>query len=94
MFIYSLFFGATDEYCPIVISSIRIIETATNYQEIIEMISLFDRVLSGDMVKKKKIGCSSLLILNHLIYERKENKFDPFIYNSWKLFCKKKRKLK
>ena len=89
MFIYSLFFGHPE---PINISSIRIIETAKNYQEIIQAISTFDNVCTGNY-EEFNISKESLLILNHLI-ERKENKFDPFIYNSWKVFLQKKTEIR
>ena len=90
-FIYSLFFG--DYVNPISISSIRIIETATNYQEIVSAITLFDNVING-VENPGYVSSSCLLILSHLIVERAENKFDPFIYNSWKVFLQKKTKIK
>ena len=31
--------------------------------------------------------------MNHLIIERKENQFDPFIYNSWRVFLQKQTKI-
>ena len=89
--LYSLFFGVGHGY-PINISSIRIIKTKRNYQEIIQAITILDNILSGNI--EEKISKKSLLILNHLIVERKENKFDPFIYNSWKTFLQKKTEIK
>ena len=90
-YIYSLFFA--DDLVSISISSIRIIERGTNYQEIISSIRLFDNILSDNIGHDGAavyIFGKWLLILKHLIYERKENKFDPFIYNTWKVFLQKK----
>ena len=87
MHIYSLFFDYPES---INISSIRIIETATNYQEIIQAITLFDNALSNNIEERVNVSSESLLVLKHLIYERNENKFDLFIYNTWKVFVQKK----
>ena len=91
--IYSLFYGYD---IPINISSIRIIETATNYRGIIQAITFFDNVLSNNIYNGVVVNtCPEWsLILNHLMHGRKENIFDPIIYNSWKVFLEKKLKLK
>ena len=90
-YLYSLFFGF---HAPVNISSIRIIETATNYEAIIGAIRLFDNVLSGN-IKGDVVEISKkwLLILNHFVFERNENKYDAFIYNTWKVFLQKKNKI-
>ena len=61
---------------PLNISSLRIIQTATNYQEIIQTITLFDNVLNGNIDDDDNICSEWLSILNYLIVERTENKFD------------------
>ena len=97
--VYSLFYGCDHlGVHPINISSIRIISTATNYSEIIQAITLFDNVLSGNMDGLKKIPSSvwskSVFILDFLINSKDSNEFDPFIYNTFKLFLKQKTKIK
>ena len=87
---YSLFVGTCG--LPINISSIRIIDSATNYQQIVSAIALFDDVISYNIGRKQNISVECLSILNDLIVERKENKFDPFICNSWKASLQKKLK--
>ena len=95
-----LFFGCGhgSKQVPINISSIRIIETGTNYGEIIQAITLFDNIISGNtpMRISTSIWKKATLIMNHLLNnnDKTENKFDSFIYNTFKLFMDRKNKLK
>ena len=92
--IFSLFFG--QHRYSINISSIRIIETAKNYREIIEAMTLFDRAISDNIYEEisKSFLRKSLLILNHLVGKTQNNEFAPFIHNSWKVFLQKKTEIK
>ena len=68
------------------------ISTASNYQEIIQAITLFDMILSVNTqaVSDFDIPSSTSSIVNHLLSDAMRDKFDPFIYQSFKLFMDKK----
>ena len=89
-----LFFGCHHSLRPIAIniSSIRIIETATNYRDTIQAITLFDNIISNNIEKKvsQKLISNSVVIMSDLIEVGNSDEFDPFIYNSWRIFLQKK----
>ena len=109
--IHSLFFGCrhgmldmVTHDCPINISSIREIETATNYSMIIEAITIFDNVISGNLDSYSKPSGKALKkampILQYLISSRGQiqyqnpHKLPLFIYRSFKAFLMDKKTIK
>ena len=101
-FVYSLFFGCHHgthpeyKHYPINISSIRIIETSTNYGEIIQAMTTFDNIISGNYkaVKHTNISSTMIAVLKHLCNDKEQDRFDLFIYQTWDLFLSKKREIK
>ena len=94
--IYSLFFGCNHGFgykAPINISSIRHIETATNYQEIIQAITAFDNIISGNTKAAKDISPGTYSIVSHLLSDENKNMFNPFIYQTFKLLMEKKKEV-
>jgi len=77
---------------------LRVIETQTNYQSIIQAITLFDNVISDNIWNEKSRSFlnKSRLILEHLLYGCHENKFnfDPFIYKTFEVFIRNKKQIK
>lgn len=100
----SLFFGCDHfDLVPMNITSIRIIETGTNYQEIIEAFTLFDNIItSGEYVNLSVINENMpesywkrlIVIMDHFLNVESEKIFDSFIYDTWRLFLKKKIEIK
>lgn len=76
------------------IASIRIIKTATNYKKVIQAITAFDNVLSGNPAAAKNTPSSAALILDQLLYDESKEDFDPFIYQTFKVFLNKKTDIK
>lgn len=91
----SLFFGCKHERhgeaeCPINISSIRDISRATNYQEIIQAVTVFDNILSGN---ESKPSSSVFSIVSHLLNDANKRSFNPFLYQTFKSFLDKKKEV-
>lgn len=84
--IYRIFFG--DRFNPINISSIRVISTATNYQKIIQSITALDAIISGLPITSVPSFAPSLI--EHLLNDEMENEFNPFIYETFKIFLARK----
>ena len=95
-----MFFGCKHHfgYCPITISSIRMIKTATNYQGIIRAIAMFDAILNDNISTENKLSASllnnSIPILTHLCNygsnRNEDRKFDDYIYQTWSTFINNK----
>ena len=92
--LHRLFFG--NFHSAINIVSIRILETATNYGEIITAISVFDNIISDNLYDKLagKLSEKCVPILKHLLFDKDKNIFDNFIYSTWNLFTERKKKIK
>ena len=68
------------------------ISRCTSYEEIINVITLFDRVISGRIGYKPKSSLlsTSLKILDHLFFSKDKDKFDHFIYQTFEFFAQNK----
>lgn len=75
--INSLFFGCSNRgSCPMDISSIRVVDTSTNYKQIIQSISLLDAILNKNISYGNKPSISvwnaAIPILSHLFNYQNE----------------------
>ena len=81
---------------PINITSIRIIESCTNYEEIVSAITTLDNVLSGHLYYEiSPVLCKTYAsILNHLLYDKDRRSLDPFIYSTFHTFVENKTEIR
>ena len=103
--IYSLFFGCQHychgyghTFCPLTLSAIRIIPTATKYQEIIQAMMLFDGMLSGKRKVRdvpQSIWSRATSVIGHLLAnDGVDDVFDSFIYRTFNCFLSSKHFMK
>ena len=84
------------KYRPISIFSIRTICSARDYKEVIQAFNAFDNILSDNYVEviMRNIPESAPLTMQHLLNDKTKHKFEPFIYETFRIYCDKKKEIK
>eukprot|EP01084_Bolivina_argentea_P239210 402078_1 len=79
---------------PLKIESIRIIETAKNYQSFMHSFYVFDAMISGVSHKHIKVTRVDVDVLEKLINEVPTKNIDTYVRNTFKLYLNQKNEIK
>ena len=84
------FAGSKDSNKPINVSSIRLIDSAINYQQVIQAITAFDNIISHNYEADISHGWKAGELLQVVLQDNYRDKVDAFIYQSVRLSLNKK----